>query len=200
MSDHVRRTRRLLVDDLDAGFERVVRDHVAGISTFVRRIAGHAADDVVQETFLRAFRALQSMAPDDIAALDVRPWLFTIARHAAYNAHRSAVRRPTVSADADADGGVVRRADAVVDTAAEQPDNAAERSETVAELRRALDALPDVQRDAVVLRHVLDLSSRDAAAVLGVPENTLKSHVARGLAALRQTLTLPTALSKENTS
>jgi RNA polymerase sigma factor (sigma-70 family) len=179
MSDRTRRTSRLLVDDIDASFEQIVREHATGVTTFVRRIVGDAtAADVSQETFVRALRSLRTMETDARIALDVRPWLYTIARHSAYNSFRAMGRRPSTSLD---DG--VERSSAWM-----QPDDAATARETSNELREMLDTLPEMQRDAVVLRHVLDLSTRDAALVLDIPQNTLKSHVARGLKALRVAL------------
>jgi RNA polymerase sigma factor (sigma-70 family) len=179
MSDRTRRISRLLVDDVDAAFEQIVRNHASGITTFVRRIVGDApAADVSQDTFVRALRALRAMETDARRALEVRPWLYTIARHTSYNAVRAAGRRPS----SPLDDGFERSARVV------QPDEAATARETADELRSMLDALPDMQRDAVVLRHVLDLSTREAALVLDVPENTLKSHVARGLQSLRAAL------------
>jgi RNA polymerase sigma factor (sigma-70 family) len=165
------RLHRLLRDDLDAGFEQLVRENVAGLSTFAGRICRDGADDVTQETLLKAFRSLRSMPADQLVSLDLRPWLYTIARNTAYNAIRSAKRRPQTT-----------RADGVEPTAAR------EQTPFDGELLDALDRLPEVQRDAVVLRHVLDLSLRDAAAILECPENTAKSHVARGLQSLRNDL------------
>jgi RNA polymerase sigma factor (sigma-70 family) len=179
VSYRTRRAASLLVDDIDAGFEQIVRDHAAGVTTFIRRIVGDAAaPDVSQDTFVRALRALRAMDTDSRVALNVRPWLFTIARRTAYNALRSAGRRPSSAPD--------ERLDHVAPGA--RPDEVAEARDEADRLRFLLDALPDLQRDAVVLRHVLDLSTRDAALVLGIAENTLKSHVARGLKSLRDML------------
>jgi DNA-directed RNA polymerase specialized sigma24 family protein len=165
------RLHRLLRDDLDAGFEQLVRENVAGLVTFTGRICRDGADDVTQETLLKAFRSLRSMPDDQLELLDLRPWLYTIARNTAYNAVRAAKRRPqTVGANGH---------ELVAPPALPPFDSA---------LRDALDRLPEVQRDAVVLRHVLDLSLRDAAAILACPENTVKSHVARGLQSLRNDL------------
>jgi RNA polymerase sigma factor (sigma-70 family) len=179
VSYRTRRAASLLVDDIDAGFEQIVRDHAAGVTTFVRRIVGDAtAADVSQDAFVRALCSLRAMESDARVALDVRPWLYTIARNAAYNSLRSSSRRPSTTLDERFDraarGG--------------QPDDVAVAREGADALRSFLDALPELQRDAVVLRHVLDLSTRDAALVLGIQENTLKSHVARGLKSLRDTL------------
>jgi RNA polymerase sigma factor (sigma-70 family) len=170
---------RLLVDDLDAAFERVVREHASSVVTFARRLCGDAADDVAQESFIRALRALRTMPTDDLAQLRVLPWLLTITRNAAYNHHRSASRRPKVVGELSAAGGHV------VCSMAPTPDSAVLLAESRRQLDAALSELSVPQREAVVLRHVLDVSTRDTASVMGVSENTVKSHVARGLQALR---------------
>jgi RNA polymerase sigma factor (sigma-70 family) len=170
---------RLLVDDLEAGFERVVREHAGSVVTFARRLCGDAADDVAQESFIRALRALRTMSSDDLAQLRVIPWLLTITRNSAYNHHRSASRRPKVVGELSALGVHV------VCSMDPTPDSAVLRAESRRQLDAALHELSGPQREAVVLRHVLDVSTRDAAAVMGVSENTVKSHVARGLRALR---------------
>jgi RNA polymerase sigma factor (sigma-70 family) len=167
------RVHRLLHDDLDAGFELLVRENIAGLLTFTRRICRDGAEDVTQEALLKAYRALRSIDAETLAALDLRPWLYTIARNTAYSALRSAKRRPA-SAGAGSVAETLR-----APTEGERLDS---------ELKAALDRLPTLQRDAVVLRHVLDMSSRDVAAILECSENTLKSHVARGLSALRTDL------------
>ncbi len=179
---------RLLAEDVDAGFERIVREHAAAVLTLARRISGAAGDDVAQDALTRALRALRAMPAEEVAALRVRPWLLTITRNAAYNHHRTRRRRPQVVGEPTE-----------VVSAAERPDAAAERHETGDDLRAALDRLPPAQRDAVLLRHVLDLSSKEAAEVLGWNENTLKSHLARGLRRLRQELerTDPSRLEPE---
>src|SRR5262245_53830467 len=169
---------RLLAEDVDAAFERIVREHAAAVLTLARRICGDAGDDVAQDAFTRALRALRAMPAHEVAAIELRPWLLTITRNTAYNQHRTRRRRPHVVGEPTTE--VVSRA--------EPPDVAAERHETGDDLRAALDRLPPAQRDAIVLRHVLDLSSKEAAAVLGWNENTLKSHLARGLHQLRQEL------------
>jgi RNA polymerase sigma-70 factor (ECF subfamily) len=169
---------RLLAEDVDAAFECIVREHAAAVLTLARRICGDAGDDVAQDAFTRALRALRAMPADELAEIELRPWLLTITRNTAYNQHRTRRRRPHVVGEPTTE--VVSRT--------EPPEAAAERHETGDDLRAALDRLPPAQRDAVVLRHVLDLSSKEAAAVLGWNENTLKSHLARGLHRLRQEL------------
>jgi RNA polymerase sigma factor (sigma-70 family) len=178
MTDRPAPLSRLLAEDVDAAFERIVREHAAAVLTLARRISGAAGDDVAQDALTRALRALRAMAAEDVAALQVRPWLLTITRNTAYNHHRTRRRRPQVVGEPTTE----------VVSAGERPDAAAERHETGDDLRAALDRLPPAQRDAIVLRHVLDVSSKEAAEILGWNENTLKSHLARGLRRLRQEL------------
>ncbi|TDD62625.1 RNA polymerase sigma factor, partial [Actinomadura darangshiensis] len=78
---------------------------------------------------------------------------------------------------------------------AEGVEDAAARHETGRELAALLVELPEMQRAAVVLRHVTDLPVAEIAAVLDLPEGTVKSHVSRGLARLR---TLRTAHRAED--
>jgi RNA polymerase sigma factor (sigma-70 family) len=178
MTDRPAPLSRLLAEDVDAAFERIVREHAAAVLTLARRISGAAGDDVAQDALTRALRALRAMPAEDVAALQVRPWLLTITRNTAYNHHRTRRRRPQVVGEPTTE----------VVSGGERPDAAAERHETGDDLRAALDRLPPAQRDAIVLRHVLDLSSKEAAEILGWNENTLKSHLARGLRRLRQEL------------
>jgi RNA polymerase sigma factor (sigma-70 family) len=161
----------LLPHDVDAGFERMVRDHAAAVRTLTRRICGPAGDDVTQDTFIRALRALRAMTPEERRNIVVRPWILTIARNTAYNHQRTASRRPRVTSAVPPDHP----------DGAPQPQTHVERSLTAARLEECIDSLPTAQRDAVVLRYVLDVSSRDAAEILGISENTLKSHLARAL-------------------
>lgn len=65
-------------------------------------------------------------------------------------------------------------------------EHTAERHETGRELAVLLRELPEEQRVAVVLRHVNDLPVAEIAAVMGRPEGTVKSHISRGLARLRE--------------
>jgi RNA polymerase sigma factor (sigma-70 family) len=121
------------------------------------------------------------MSADEVKQLRPVPWLLTITRNTAYNHHRSTSRRPQTVGELSTIGVPLLSIDPT-------PDVTALRAESARELDRALQQLSPPQREAVVLRHVLDLSSRDVAEVMGIPENTVKSHVARGLQVLRDGL------------
>jgi RNA polymerase sigma factor (sigma-70 family) len=176
---------RLLVEDVDAGFEQMVRAHADAVVTFARRICGSAGDDVAQETFIRALKSLRAMDTEQLTSLNPRPWLLTITRNTAYNHHRTVSRRPRVVGEVTVEP---------IDSAT-RSDVLVEQGEAMRALRDALDQLPNVQRDAVVLRHVLDLSTRDTAAVLQCSENTVKSHLLRGLRQLRHDMPNPEEVS-----
>lgn len=154
----------------DADFERLVREHQHRIFVFALGMCGShaAAEDAAQDTFLRAYRALGKFDAERRAALHESGWLHRIC----LNVCRSRARRTRVVAE-------------LPEQVAARPGlEAAERLDLVA----ALDGLPAAQRTAVVLRHVVGLSGKETAGVMAIPENTVKSHVARGLAALRRRL------------
>jgi len=119
------------------------------------------AEDVAQETFIRAFRTLERSDPGET----VRPWLYRIAVNTALNELRRRRRESTAYARSVA-------SDEVDPTAA---------SETRSVVAEAIDKLPDNQRVAIICRYFLDLSEREMASVLGVRPGTVKSrlHLAR---------------------
>src|SRR4051794_20251055 len=175
------RLRAALVGALDAGFAELVRTHGDVVHSVARNLAPRPADaeDLAADALLRAYRALRGFDATRIGALSVRPWLLTILRNAARNAVRDAGRRP----------GPPPAFDPVDEPdAAAGPADLAERAATGRELGAALAGLPEVQRTAVVLRHVVGLATGEVAAVLGCKEGTAKSHISRGLARLRSLL------------
>jgi RNA polymerase sigma factor (sigma-70 family) len=181
-SDRVaERLRKLLCDDLDAGFADLMREYQQVVYTTVLRVCDHHTDaeDLAAEVFLRAYRALRGYSTVRIAELRLRPWLVTIALNMGRNTARDHSRRPRQVALDD----VVERSpqgDAFDDVAARL-----DQRRVLAELTACL---PDQQRVAVLLRHLCELSSAEVAVVLDCPEGTVRSHVFRGLATLRRLL------------
>jgi RNA polymerase sigma factor (sigma-70 family) len=174
--DHVRRA---LSDDVDTGFVTLYHAYRSVVFSVALRLCGRWADaeDLSAEAFLRAYRALVGYQPDRLAALRPRSWLVTILLNVWRNSRRTAARRTQSSP-----------LDQAPDPADPQADveRAVERSETERELAELLRELPDAQRVAVVLRHVVDLPITEIAEVLGRPEGTIKSHISRGLTRLRE--------------
>ena len=165
--------------ELDAEFVDVVDEHGSMVLSIATRIGDIAsAEEIAQETFLRAYRALVG-GSTDWSEVDVRPWLATITLNLVRNEARRRRRKPTRS--------LSRRAeeDAVDRTSAEDH---VIRDSVDPRLVRSLERLPAAQREAVVLRHVIGLSTAETAAAMGCPAGTVKSHVSRGLAALRRSM------------
>jgi len=155
-------------------FERMVREHQDRVYALGLALTGNRqdAEEVAQDTFLRAYRALVTYPPARIRDLKQRAWLHSIALNVVRNRTRGAKLR-------------------VVELNGSEPDHASGPEDDVL-LRAELDALaskvaalPPRFRDAVVLRHVQELSYAEAAAVLGTPVGTVKSNVHRGLQMLK---------------
>lgn len=159
---------RALVRDFDRGFTTLVRTHQAGIYAGVLRLLWQpqTAEDIAQDTFLRAYRALSGYGDERVAAMRFRPWLWTIALNLCRN---HATRTPVASP---------------------LPDTEREGSEDAEPFdsgrwNEALSHLTHPQRTAVVLRHVADLPIPEISEITGRTEGTVKSDISRGLARLR---------------
>jgi RNA polymerase sigma-70 factor (ECF subfamily) len=170
-----------LSEDLEAAFPDVVAGYQQAVFTTALRMSGRAEDaaDIAAEAFLRAYAALRGYPAERIGQLQLRAWLLTIVLNLLRNEARAARRRP---AHTPLDGW------AHVGDHREGPEEQAQRHDGQARLGCLLSELPDAQRTAVVLRHVVGLPYAELAAVMGCPEGTAKSHVARGLQRLRAML------------
>jgi RNA polymerase sigma-70 factor (ECF subfamily) len=182
---------RGLADDLDVGFEGLVCAYQQRLYAFALRLTGSPrdAEEIAQDAFVRAYRALVGYDEERTATLKVRAWLFQITVNVARN--RARIRRvsevPLTSSGNGADGDVERPID-VPDDGAEQPELVAERHDDEAHLAAIVAALPERYRAAVVLRHVQGLAYQEIATILGQPAGTVKSNVHRGVALLREAL------------
>ncbi|MFF8592346.1 RNA polymerase sigma factor [Streptomyces sp. NPDC015220] len=175
-------TERLAVD-LDDGFTELVRVHAPAIRAFLLRVSGSAteAEDLAQETFLRAYSALRGYGAARRRELRLRAWLLTIATNVWRNHVRTGVRRPTSV------GAVEDSRESWHDTSP-GPEELAAVAEDRGRLVTALSALPESPRVAIVLRHVLGLSYSEIAQAQGCPVGTVKAQVSRGIGTLRQIL------------
>jgi RNA polymerase sigma factor (sigma-70 family) len=166
---------KALATDLDATFPRVVEEMGRKLFWGLRRICGdhQEAEDLTQETFIRAYRALAGYETQRIVEMDLQPWLWTIAMNLGRNHLRSRSRRPTYVAMTGKES----------DLGAEDPEPVDDTA-----WDRRLSALNGHQRTAVVLRHVVGMGTSEIAEITGRPEGTVKADVHRGLAKLRQTI------------
>lgn len=167
-------TARLAID-LDGSFESLVLTHQDRLFTIAFRTGGdrHDAEELVQDAFVRAYRALATYSAPRIRELRLRGWLTTILLNAGRN--RARVKRVPTTELAFEPG-----AEPAID-----PLTRRDERETWA---RLLAGLSPAQRSAVVLRHVDGMSYAEIAEATGRPEGTVKAHVHRGLAALRTAL------------
>ena len=167
-----------LRDDVEEAFPDVVATYQHAVFTTALRMSGRQEDaaDIAAEAFLRAYAALRAYPPERLGQLQLRPWLLTIVLNLLRNEARAAGRRPAQ---------VGLEAWAPVADGREGPEDHAQRHDGQSRLGALLTELPDTQRTAVVLRHVVGLPYAEMAVVMGCPEGTAKSHVARGLHRLR---------------
>jgi len=163
--------KQVLVTNRDLGFTMLVRSYQPGIYSGARRLTHRHedAEEIAQDTFLRAYRALNGYNDDRIGDLRIRAWLWTIA----LNLCRDRAGHPK-----NETGDVPESTHTATD---ETPIDALS-------WNRRLARLSVEQRTAVVLRHVADLPIAEIAAITGRPEGTVKADVSRGLDRLRDVL------------
>jgi RNA polymerase sigma factor (sigma-70 family) len=165
-----------LADDLDAAFPELVSSEIDVIyTTLVRAGERVDAEDIVQETFLRAYSALGGYSAPRIRALRLRSWLLTIALNLWRNELRRRARHPVAPGH-----GLEEEAER-----ADGPEVEVLRREADDDVAVALRSLPEIYRAPVVLRHVIGLPVVEIAEVLDRPTGTVKAQVSRGLAILR---------------
>jgi RNA polymerase sigma-70 factor (ECF subfamily) len=147
-------------------------DHGGPLLGYALRLTGgdrQQAEDIVQETLLRAWRH-----PEALTGRPVRPWLFTVARNLVVDAHRARQSRPPEAGDSSL--ATLPGADDI--------DRALE-SWTVAE---ALADLSPQHRAVLIETYYRGCSVAEAAAMLGIPAGTVKSRTYYALRALKLAL------------
>jgi len=170
-----------LARDLDAHFEQLVLLYQRPLYNFAFRMTSSSqdAEEVTQDAFVRAYRALQGYEPDRIRGLAVQAWLYRITLNIIRNRTRRMMPRFS-SIDQDGATPIEDKATSVVETY--------EHIEASHEMAELLSRLPDKYRTAVVLRFINDLSYIEIAETLEQPVGTVKSNVHRGIGKLRQAL------------
>ncbi len=182
--------RRVRAGDADA-FALLVRIHSRSLHRLAARVlgGGEGADDVVQETFLRAFRTLDRF--DD--ALPLAPWLHRIAANAAIDQLRRSRREVALGFD---DSGEEHRELSPPD-GAPAPDRRASSAEVARAARRALSGLSPTERAAFLLRHCDGHSIAEISSALGKGDNATKQSIFRAVRKLRRALEPWTEVSRE---
>jgi len=184
---------RLCGQGNDDALDVLYRRHERALLRFIGRFLGsrQAAEDVLQETFLRVYRS----APEYQARGKFTTWLYRIASNLCLNELRQRRSRRFISLNAtvsyavtDSESEEVELQDLLPDPSAESPAEALELNETLHEIRRALDELPEGQRRVVSLYVCDDLNLREVADALECSVGTVKSRAHYGLRSVREKL------------
>ena len=159
-------------------FEAEVLPHLDAAYRFARWLSHSPgdADDVVQEAMLRAFRGF-----DALRGSDAKGWLLAIVRNCHATALKQQQRRAFVPLPEEHDP---RDGYAMIATTPD-PESASIRGDDARSLERLMSALPEEQREVLVLREIEDLDYRAIATVTNVPIGTVMSRLARARAALK---------------
>lgn len=135
----------------------------------------HAAEDIAQDGFLRAYRALDTFRLGE----PFRPWLLRIVSNLAKNELRARARRARLR------DRVLRWSPTHHEHVESTVIAEAEREERVALVRQLLDEAPEADREVLVMRHVAGMSEAEMAEVLDVAPGTVKSRLSRARMRLR---------------
>jgi len=176
-----------LARDLDGTFERLVRDYQDRLYSFACRLARNPedAEEIAQDAFVRAYRALKTYPAERIRALSLKAWLYQITLNTARNRFRGK-RHKFVSIDErGADG---RAAWEPEDDPDARPDARFEEGRRRADIATLVAGLPEHYRSALILRYMEGLKLEEVASVLKQPLGTVKSNVHRAVNALRRAL------------
>jgi RNA polymerase sigma-70 factor, ECF subfamily len=163
-----------VMQGVDRHFERMVHEHKDRVFAASLAMTGnrHDAEDVAQDTFLRAYRALETYSPERIRDLKERAWLHRITVNVVRNRVRGVKPQLVELNGSESDHSPGTEAKAMEHM-------------QIDELATRVADLPIRYREAVVLRHVRDLSYAEVAEALGQPVGTVKANVHRGLKLLR---------------
>ncbi|MBM3933447.1 MAG: sigma-70 family RNA polymerase sigma factor [SAR202 cluster bacterium] len=174
----------LLVDGARKGdisaFNTIVERYQSHVLNLSARIVGdrHMAEDIAQETFISAHRALGGFRGGSL-----RAWLLRIASNLSYDHLRSSKRRPADSLDES-----MEHPGFAVPTEGPGPEEQAERKDLNAYIQKAILSLPPDQRTVLVMIYVQGLSYEETAESTGASLGTVKSRLSRARSRVREVL------------
>jgi RNA polymerase sigma-70 factor (ECF subfamily) len=170
-----------------ARFTELAMEHMPGLYSAAMRMTRNAADaeDLVQETYLRAYRAFATFTE----GTNLRAWLYRILTNTYINTYRAAKRRPQIADVEDVEDLYLYRRIGPGDGATgRSAEDEALDSFTDDEVKAAIESLPDVFRIAVLLADVEGFSYKEIAEITDVPIGTVMSRIHRGRRALQKAL------------
>ncbi len=142
------------------------------------------AEDVAQETAIKAYLNLRNFRGDS----QFRTWVLSIARNEGLGRLRKLGTRREESLDAGADDATGDFTPAILTSWREVPAEALERKELGAMLRKAVNGLPEIYRNVVLLRDIEEMDIRETAAALEITEGAVKVRLHRARALLQKAL------------
>lgn len=142
------------------------------------------AEDVAQETAIKAYVNLRSFRGDS----QFRTWVLSIARNEGLGRLRKLGARREDSLEADTDQQTGDYTPAILTSWREVPTEALERKELGAILRKAIEGLPEIYRNVVLLRDIEEMDVRETSAALGITEGAVKVRLHRARALLQRAL------------
>jgi RNA polymerase sigma factor (sigma-70 family) len=158
-----------------AAYQALVQKYERGLTHHIRRLMRKPEDveDLVQETFIKAFGALDSYAPQ----FAFSTWLYKIATNHAIDYLRKR-RLPTISLDKPVQ---TREGEMQIEVADStfRPDRAIVEDQRRTILQEAVDALPEKYHRVIVMRHRQEMAYEEIAETLGLPLGTVKAHIFR---------------------
>jgi RNA polymerase sigma-70 factor (ECF subfamily) len=166
-----------------ADFQDVALRWLPQVSRYARLLTRDQsdADDLTQETFLRAFGSWDTFRPDT----DCRKWLFTICRNTFLRSRQRAQRVQVVE---DVESEMYATAQLYWNAVSEGLDNVLDRLDLGPALRRCLDGMLPEYAETVILVDIEDYTYADAAETLGVPVGTVRSRLFRARRLLQEAL------------
>lgn len=177
---------RLIADGDEEAFRLLVERHQHLVCGTITKMLGDPieAEDLAQQVFLRVYKAAKSYQP----SAQFKTWLFTIVRNLVLNEYRRRTRawlQPLPSQDDDESSSYGAE---LPDKAAKSPDQQTLEKEMMRAIDRAILALPEQQRLAVILRRYDEFSYEEIAAVLKTTVPSTKSLLFRARESLREAL------------
>jgi RNA polymerase sigma-70 factor, ECF subfamily len=164
---------------VDLSFEDLALPLLDSLHNFARWIARNPndAEDLVQETYLKALRGFASFQP----GTNFRAWMFQILRNTFWSSCSKLERRMTVAMDLEEEGPAL-----TVEN--ETPETVLMRRSDSSLLENAIDNLPVHYRETLLLCEVEEMSYREIAEILSIPTGTVMSRLSRARKAVRESL------------
>jgi RNA polymerase sigma-70 factor, ECF subfamily len=163
-------------------FREKALQHLDGLYGYAMTLARNQAEaeDLVQETYLRAVQAFDRLRPDS----NLKSWLFTILRNVRLNQIRDGLNNSRL-VEMDAPNGSTREFE---DKSSKDPLFLYLSKVKQADVRKATEELPAIYREIIVLREFEELSYEEIAQILGCPSGTVMSRLNRAREKLKQIL------------